>query len=316
MYLDFLKYSKKPEDSMPVFTTLSVEDEVQERAKYIEEARKRRIVELRRIERERAKEMVNRFKAASVKNKQQQTQFIQELSLYEQKKRIQQELKEIEQLLQAADANQEAAGVRARTQNIAKSRANDAYENRISAIKRGNSALQLLYAQKQVDAEVLERKERTRLQTRQVEDLRARQAALIARSRELERQIALGKEQHNKPKENKPYTIIEVTKDSYIPLLTNRNKSTAKMPCFQVLNDSLPEENCDYNENSRHNGSKNAFLAAEATKNMARKTAIKTAEDKERTEKVVRDELRKTVREIETAKVADEAIRLLYMLSK
>lgn len=300
---------------MPVFTALSVEDEVQERAKCIGEARKRRIVELRRIERERAKEMLSRFKAAAVKNKQQQTQFIQELSLYEQKKRIQQELKELTELLQTADANQEAAGIRTRTQSAVRSKANDIYERRRSAIERGNSALQLLQAQKQADAEILERKERTRLQTRQVEDLRARQAALIARSRELERQIALETERHSKPRESKPYTIVEVTKDRYIPLLANRNKSTAKIPGFQVLNDSLSDEN-DPDENSKHSYHRNAFLAAEATKNMARKTAIKNAEDRERAERVVRDELRKTVREQETAKVADEAIRLLYMLSK
>ena len=185
---------------MPVFTALSVEDEVQERAKYIDEARKRRIVELRRIERERAKERLSRFKAASAQNRQQQIQCIQELSLYEQKKRFQQELREIEELLRTADANQEAAVVRTRAYSAVKSKAANTYERRRSALERGNSALQLLQAQKQADIEKLERKEQLRLQTKQVENIRARQAALVARARELERRIALEKEQHNKPR--------------------------------------------------------------------------------------------------------------------
>lgn len=300
---------------MPVFTALSVEDEVQERTKYIDEARKRRIVELRRIERERAKEMLNRFKAASAQNRQQQIQFIQELSLYEQKKRIQQELREIEELLRTADANQEAAGVRTRAYSAVRSKAADIYERRRSALERGNSALQLLQAQKQADVEKLERKEQVRLQTKQVENIRARQAALVARARELERRIALEKEQYNKPREDKPYAIVEITKDNYIPLLANRNKSTAKIPGFQISND-FPLEGDNLNGDVSHNSHQNAFLAAEATKSMARKAAIKNAEDRERTEQVVRSELRKTVKEKEAAKVADEAIRLLYMLSK
>ncbi|EFO60914.1 Hypothetical protein GLP15_3832 [Giardia lamblia P15] len=300
---------------MPVFAALSVEDEVQERAKYIEEARKRRIIELRRMERERAKEMLSRFKAASAQNQQQQTQFIQELSLYEQKKRVQQELREIEELLRTADANQEAAGVRARAHSMARSRTKDIYERRRSALDRGNNALQLLQAQKQIDTERLERKEKTRLQTRQVEDIRARQAVLIARARELERRLALEKDQYNKSKEDKPYAIVEVTKDNYIPLLANRNKSTAKIPGFQILSDSPSDEN-SLNNDPEQVYHKSAFLAAEATKNMARKAAIESAENRARAEKVVRDELRKTVKEKETAKVADEAIRLLYTLSK
>ncbi|TNJ30693.1 hypothetical protein GMRT_13690 [Giardia muris] len=284
---------------MPIYLSCP-QDELAERARIIGEARRKRLVELRRIESDRAKELRHRFKAAATENQRRKDAFIEQQCLYDQLRRVRAELRALDERLRTADANQEAATVRATAAARVSSREHAQRDAAKTARSRGNEALRALYQQRALDEEQSAAKQRAVLSLKEVENLRARRATLQARYRALERQIALERELEEEPVAPQPYTFVEVTKDVQIPVLTNRTKSTARTD-LQVEADDSPGD---------------AFLAAQIARQVASQEAAQRQAGKDRAARVVRAELRKTIANEEVARVADEAIMLLRALGE
>lgn len=288
-----------------IYATLSLEDEVAIKRKLISDARIKRIQELKRFERDRAKELLNRYRAVAEKTRRSEEEYNLKLTLHEERKSIARELKALEERLSMPDANTVAATLRKRAhEEHALRKEQDRYRNN-SAIRRANEALQLLEQQKERSARERERKANVKLLVRDVEGLRAKQAALLARDREIERELAFRAEEHARRTNSDVllganYAFVDVTKDQHVPLMVNTSKMTDRANLSIIR--AVPEE------------TDNAFAAARSISEQAGKRLRERNHHKREAISSERIRVTKAVEEADDIRLADAALRLLQGL--